>query len=176
MIELMRIQNPNAIRLPTIRRLLTKAVESHAFVKNVEEALLELEYWAMQRYAALFIVRENGTWVSFGFVQWGESAFSPFATVVHVYNEGSREALKMLQRAMVAFARIGGYDQGLTLDSNGKAKGFPVLFREGGTAEPVGTAYLFTFYGDSDDGRQQLDHENQGSDPEGVHPATGTAG
>ena len=163
-VEVMRIQNPQALTLPTIERLLRRALETHSFVEDVDEALLELEYWVQRPHAGIFVVRENGTWVGFGFAQWGESAFSPFTTVVHVYNEGSREVLKKLQRAMVAFARLGGYSKGMTVDINDKPKGFRVLFSEGGTPEPVGTLYVFDLDGGAADGRQHSDEQTAGSD------------
>ena len=147
-IDLIRVRNSEALKLPAIRRILTEAFSTHSFVEDVEGALDELEYWVIRPHAGLFLVRENGSWVSMGFAQLGESMFAPHMIVVHVFNKGSRAALRALNDGLVAFGRAGGYDKALTLDFNKRDRAFRKLFQEGGPATPIGQAYYFRFDGE----------------------------
>ena len=153
MIDVLRIQNPAALQLPAIRNLLRTALSTNTLIEDVEEALDELDYWVVRSHAGLYIVRERGSWVGMGFAQRGESAFAPYVSVVHVYNRGSTAALAALQKALVDFAREGGYSKGLTLDMNGNPEAFQVLFGKAGRLEPIGTAYFVRLNGEGD-GRQ----------------------
>lgn len=171
-IDVLRVQNPNALRLPAVKRLLERAFAKNSIVKSVPDAIAELDFWVVRGDAGLFIVREDGTWVAMAFAQWGESAFAPHMTVIHVYNEGSKQALRAVNRALVAYAQIGGYDSVLTLDVHDKPRAFAAVFREGGPPVKLGSAYYFTLGGD--DGRIKL--ETEGHDPTGVPEPPATAG
>lgn len=151
-VDVLRVQNPNALRLPAIRALLERAFRTNRVVRDVNEALEELEFWVPRADAGLFVARERGTWAGMAFAQWGESAFAPHMTVLHVYNEGSKVVLRGLNRALVAYARLGGYDRVLTLDQHDKPRAFAKVFREGGPPNRLGTAYYFDLGGP--DGRQ----------------------
>lgn len=142
-VDVLRVQNPNALRLPAVKKIIEKALETNTLVRDVAEAVEELQFWVKRPDAGLFIVRENGTWVGMAFAQWGESAFAPHMTVIHVYNTGSKQALRALNRALVAYARLGGYDRVLTLDTHDKPRAFAAVFKEGGAPEPIGRAYYF---------------------------------
>ena len=148
-VDVLRIQNPNALRLPAVKRLLEKALATSNLVRDVAEAVAELDYWVIRPDAGLFIAREDGTWVGMAFAQWGESAFAPHMTVLHVYNTGSKAALRALNRALVAYAGLGGYDRVLTLDQHSKPRAFAKVFREGGSPTALGTAYYFTLGDDN---------------------------
>ena len=151
-IDVLRVGNPAALRLPAVNRLLQRAFTKNSIVRDVGEALEELDIWVGRPDAGLFLAREGGTWVGMAFAQWGESAFAPHMTVIHLYNEGSSAARKALNRALVAYAKLGGYDRVLTLDRHDKPRAFAAVFKEGGPPVKLGTAYYFTL-GD-DDGRQ----------------------
>lgn len=150
-IDVLRVRNANALRLPAVNRLLQRAFAADSMIVDVAAAIDELDFWVTRDHAGIFIAREAGSWVGMAFAQWGESAFAPHMTVVHVYNEGSWDVRRALNRALVAYARLGGYDKVLTLDAHGKPRAFAKVFREGGPPRAVGTAYYFTL--GSDDGQ-----------------------
>jgi hypothetical protein len=82
-------------------------------------------------------------------MNWGESAFAPYATLIHLFNKGSQKALNAVLRALRAYAALGGYDTVVTMDFNDKPRAVGVLFRRVGlTAKPLAVAYRATSDGE----------------------------
>lgn len=164
--EVLRVRNPGALQLPSLRRFLREALSTARMVEDVNAALDELDYWVVRDHAGLFIIREDGHFAACGFMQWGESAFAPHATLVHVYNRGTPAAFKALNKALRAYMVLGGYDRMVTLDLNDKKRALGYYFGlAGGRLEPLAMAYQADFSGEHDDGRKQQQLQAAGPDP-----------
>lgn len=128
MIEILRIRNGLAFNLPSLDAMMRRALASDPLIVNVNDAMKEIRGQLGDENFALFVAQENGTWAGALLAGYGRSAFNRGCVVLHVHNEGSREALNAMVEALVEYARDGGYDRIIGMDMNAKPRGFKRLF------------------------------------------------
>lgn len=146
MTDVVRLRNPNAFDLESIESLIERALETNSMVEDVDLAMAELRRALVAGFdsGAIFLANDGQRWCGVALVQLGASAFAPYCSVLHLYNEGPPPVVRALVRTIVDFAVDNGYDTIVGVDRSEKSRGFVRLFGSLiGPAQTTGRGYMF---------------------------------
>ncbi|MFW6028240.1 MAG: hypothetical protein ACOC9Q_01805 [bacterium] len=127
-VEVVRVRNAAAFDMKAIANLIRRSLASDSLVRNVNDAMDELQRFIDRDNLGLFIAREGRAWSGLLIASWSRSALSPGCTILHLHNEGGRETLDALVEQAIEYARDGGYDRVIGMDTNDRPRGFKRLF------------------------------------------------
>lgn len=138
--KVLRVMNPRALAVPPLSDLLDQALE------GVQVAGGGARDEIIRRVGSpgfgVFVGRQGDTFKALAIATWSSSALAPVCSVYQFYNKGRKALREALVAALVAYAREGGYDRVLTIDTNLKGRAFSKVFSTGGQVTEVGQAYL----------------------------------
>lgn len=139
-VKVLRVMNPRALAVPPLSDLLDQALEGVQI--SGEGARDEIIRRVGSPGFGVFVGRQGGAFKALAIATWSSSALAPVCSVYQFYNKGRKALREALVAALVAFAREGGYDRVLTIDTNRKGRAFSKVFSTGGQVTEVGQAYL----------------------------------
>lgn len=143
MTETYRLYRNEALQIPEIYELIHTAFSSNVMVEDPDEAVNEISQQLHRPELGLFIVGDEEAWQGVALAQWSPSAFNRGCVVIHFFNRGDKEARTALMEALVGYAREGGYDKLIGVDTNNKPQAYARLFSAVG--EPVFTGQVVVF-------------------------------
>lgn len=138
-VKVLRVQNPQAFELPYLSDLLNAALDSSRLAG--EGAREEVLSRVTDPRFGLFVGRQGDEYKALAIAMYSPSALAPGCSVYQFYNKGRRPLREALIRAVVEFAREGGYDRLITADTNKRPRSFPRMFASAGKVNEVGRTY-----------------------------------
>lgn len=143
-VEALRIRNNAVFLIKDFRDFMLKFFESDKMVKDPAGALAELAKKIHLDALGLFVTRDESGWTGAILCQHNSTAFSPACVVIHLdCKGGGAETRKLLVQSLYNFAKEGGYNEIIAIDTNDKPTGFEKLF--GALGEPVVLGSVFRF-------------------------------
>lgn len=139
-VKVLRVLNPQAFALPPLADLLEAALAGVQLAG--EGAREEIIRRVGDPRFGVFVGRQGDAYKALAIATWSSSALPPVCSVYQFYNKGRKALREAMVAALVAYAREGGYDRVLTIDTNLKGRAFSKVFSTGGQVTEVGQAYL----------------------------------
>ena len=128
---------------PGVLDLLIKMMGSNKMVKDPQKAVLELATRIHLQDLGLFVVVDGDEWKGAILCQRSRTQLNPATVVLHIYVEGGAEPRNLLVEALFNYAKEGGYNDIIAIDTNNKPKAFGKLFGSLGKPTKLGDVFQF---------------------------------
>jgi len=116
---------------------------SNKLVKDPVKASLELCMRITLEDLGFFVAGDDGDWTGALLAQRSRTELNPATVVLHLYVTGGDEVRNALLTELVDYAKEGGFEDIIAIDTNNKPQAFGKLFSVAGTPTKLGEVFHF---------------------------------
>ncbi len=122
---------------------MVKAMTTNKLVKDPVKASLELCMRITLDDLGFFVAGKDGEWTGALLAQRSRTELNPATVVLHLYVTGGDRVRSALITELVEYAKAGGFEDIIAIDTNQKPQAFGKLFSVAGTPTTVGEVFHF---------------------------------